>query len=235
MKINSTVLISIVAVIIVAIFSFLFIQNNSIKLEGNLEQIRVACVGDSITFGYGIKNRKRNSYPSKLALLLGDNWQVENFGISGATLLKKGDFSYWQQKVYKNALSFEPDVVVIILGSNDSKPQNWQYKEEYVNDYIELIKSFQQLPSQPKIWISYPVPSYTQDNLSIRNQVITEEIIPRIEQIASQTQVNIIDLYTPLSNKPELFPDTVHPNAEGAEIIAKTVFESLNRENSLQQ
>src|ERR1043165_8271897 len=78
--------------------------------------IRVACVGDSITYGYGIKDREHDSYPAQLGSLLGKKWEVQNFGVNGATALKKGTRSYSEQKSFQDALLFKPDVVVIQLG-----------------------------------------------------------------------------------------------------------------------
>ncbi|MDF7807745.1 GDSL-type esterase/lipase family protein [Pontiellaceae bacterium B12219] len=122
--------------------------------------VKVACVGDSITFGAKIKDRTTNSYPAQLNELLGDQYTVKNFGNSGSTLLKNGNKPYWKQKAYTDALAFNPDIVIIKLGTNDSKPENWAHKAEYIPDYVELIETFQALESNPTIWICYPVPAY---------------------------------------------------------------------------
>src|SRR3712207_5545352 len=82
---------------------------------------RVACVGDSITYGAGVSGREKNSYPAVLGQWLGTKWDVRNFGVSGATLLKKGNRPYWKQQKFADALQFKPDVVIIKLGTNDSK------------------------------------------------------------------------------------------------------------------
>lgn len=188
---------------------------------------RVACIGDSITFGAGVKERETNCYPAKLGDMLGDQWEVKNFGVSGATMLKKGNKPYWNQNTYKTALAYLPEVVVIKLGTNDSKPDNWKHKAEYVQDYVDLIKSFQQLESKPTVWICYPVPAYP-GRWGITDQVMKEEVMPLIDEVARKTQVKIINLYSALSNQAELFPDTVHPNAEGAKQIAATVAKALD-------
>ncbi|MBI1374531.1 MAG: sialate O-acetylesterase [Phycisphaera sp.] len=187
---------------------------------------RVACVGDSITFGAGIKDREHNSYPAQLQAKLGDKWSVKNFGVNGATLLKHGDKPYWQQKAYKDALAFQPNIVVIKLGTNDSKPQNWKFKDEYVADYVELIESFRKLDSKPRVWVCYPVPAYP-GRWGITDKVMKEEVMPRIDEVAKQTDAPIIDLYKALSDKKELFPDTVHPNAEGAGIMMEKIAETI--------
>ncbi len=120
------------------------------------EPIKVACVGDSITQGSGAQKGK--SYPAQLQGLLGEGYQVGNFGVSGRTLLKKGDFPYWKEKKYQDALAMEPAIVVIMLGTNDTKPQNWKFEAEFDADYRELVKSFQALKSKPKVFVCRPVP-----------------------------------------------------------------------------
>src|ERR1700743_1835841 len=110
-------------------------------------KIKVACVGNSITFGYGLKPGE--AYPTILQQLLGDKYEVSNFGISSRTLLRKGDKPYWNEAKYKEVLALNPDIVIIKLGTNDPKPQNWQYKDDFVKDYEDFIESFKQLPSHP--------------------------------------------------------------------------------------
>ena len=186
----------------------------------------VACVGDSITYGANINDRVNNSYPAQLGRMLQEidpQWQTENFGVSGATLLRNGDLPYVQQSAYSQALAAEPNVVVIMLGTNDSKPYNWVYKDQFVSDYLFLIDSFAQLTSTPEIWVCKPVPAFT-SNSTITNSVILNEIIPLIDQIAQQRDVRVIDLYTALSGASGLFPDGIHPNAEGAGLMAEAIF-----------
>jgi lysophospholipase L1-like esterase len=190
------------------------------------EPMRIACVGDSITFGAAIKDRQANCYPTQLGRLLGARATVRNFGVNGATLLKKGDNPYWRQGAYRNALAFKPDLVVIKLGTNDSKPQNWKHKAGYVADYVALIKSFQELESKPKVWVCYPVPAYP-GRWGITDKVMKEEVIPLIDKVADQAGVRIIDLYAALSNKKDMFPDRVHPNAAGAKVMVKTISKAL--------
>ena len=190
------------------------------------EPVRVACVGDSITFGAAIKDREKNNYPAQMQRMLGDGYVVKNFGVSGATMLKKGDKPYWKQKAYENALAFNPDIVVIKLGTNDTKPHNWKHKDEYAPDYIAMIKAFRELDAKPKVYLCLPAP-VVGERWGISDKVVTEDVIPLIKKIAEETEAPIIDLYTPLKDKPELLPDKVHPNAEGATIIAETVKDAI--------
>ncbi|MBN1515671.1 hypothetical protein JXA32_03780 [Candidatus Sumerlaeota bacterium] len=183
---------------------------------------KVACVGDSITYGMTIKDRVKDCYPAQLALALGEKWSVQNFGVNKATLLKKGDYPYWSFEQYKAALEFQPDLVIIMLGTNDSKPENWKNKDKFVPNYIELIDSFQQLESQPTVWICYPVPAYP-GRWGITDKVIKEEVMPLIDEAAVKTNVKVIDLHEALSGQQEMFPDAVHPNPAGAKMIAETI------------
>jgi lysophospholipase L1-like esterase len=187
--------------------------------------IRVACVGDSITYGARISNRTANCYPAQLGVLLGPNYSVQNFGVNGATLLKHGDIPFWKMRAFKAAQAFKPEIAVINLGANDASPYNWIYKYEFVRDYTELIRSFQS-NGCATVWICYPAPTYP-GPYDFTDPIVVNEIIPMIDRIAQQTGAKIIDLYRPLSGKAELFPDTVHPNAEGARLMAEAIFAAI--------
>ena len=185
----------------------------------------IACVGDSITYGSGIADRAKDSYPSQLQRILrqyDSTWEVQNFGVSGATLLSRGDKPYVRETAYSSAQACNPDIVIIKLGTNDSKPQNWQYKGDYVSDYESMIDVFRALPSKPQVWVCKPVPAFYV-NFGIRPEVIRDEILPMIEQISREKNAPVIDLYTALLDHGNLFPDGIHPNAEGAGLMAQTI------------
>lgn len=202
-------------------------RNNAIVDVNNYDHIiKVACVGNSITYGFGIKHRDSLSYPAQLQQLLGEEWEVRNFGVSSRTLLTKGDRPWIKEKEYQMALDFEPDVVLIKLGTNDTKPINWIYKDEYIGDYVQLIKSFQQLKSHPIVVPMKAVPAFP-DRWGITDSVIRLELNPKVEEIAKKMNLEIIDLYTPFIDKEALFPDNIHPNAEGAGIMAKIIKDRL--------
>lgn len=193
------------------------------------EVTKVACVGDSITFGASVEDRPNKSYPAQLQAMLGEDYAVNNFGVSGATLLKKGNKPYWNLKQFQAAQDFQPDIVIIKLGTNDSKPGNWKnHAAEYKGDYIEMIETFRELESRPEVWICLPVPVFA-TRWGINEATVTGEIIPRIKKVAEATGAKIIDLYTPFEGKPELVPDKVHPNAAGATVIAETVKAAISQ------
>jgi acyl-CoA thioesterase-1 len=202
------------------------LRGEPVKVEAYQATIKVACVGDSITFGSGVKDREKNNYPTQLAGLLGEKWEVRNFGVSGATLLKQGDKPYWKEKAFKQAMEYKPDVLIVKLGTNDTKPQNWKHGEEYAADYKALVEEFRKVNPDVKIYACLPVPAFP-GNFGIRDSVIKEEVVPAIKKVAEETKINVIDLYAALADKPKLVPDKVHPNAEGATIMAQTVYGAL--------
>ena len=191
------------------------------------DAVRVACIGNSITFGAGIKNRSRDSYPSVLARMLDDNYWVKNFGVSARTMLNKGDHPYMNEPAYKNALAFNPNIVVIKLGTNDSKSFNWKYKADFMKDAQTMIDAFKGLPSQPKIYLCYPSKAYLTGD-GINDDIISKEIIPMIKKLAKKNNLSVIDLHTAMDGMPELFPDRIHPNEKGAQVMAKAVYQSIS-------
>ena len=191
------------------------------------DAVRVACIGNSITFGAGIKNRSRDSYPSVLARMLGDSYWVKNFGVSARTMLNKGDHPYMNELAYKNALAFNPNIVVIKLGTNDSKSFNWKYKADFMKDAQNMINAFKGLPSQPKIYLCYPSKAYLTGD-GINDDIISKEIIPMINKLAKKNNLIVIDLHTAMDGMPELFPDRIHPNEKGAQVMAKAVYQSIS-------
>ena len=191
------------------------------------DAVRVACIGNSITFGAGIRNRSRDSYPSVLARMLGDNYWVKNFGVSARTMLNKGDHPYMNEPAYKNALAFNPNIVVIKLGTNDSKSFNWKYKADFMKDAQTMIDAFKVLPSQPKIYLCYPSKAYLTGD-GINDDIISKEIIPMIKKLAKKNDLSVIDLHTAMDGMPELFPDRIHPNEKGAQVMAKAVYQSIS-------
>lgn len=187
--------------------------------------VKIACVGNSITQGPGRDNP--DSYPGQLQALLGDAYQVTNFGVSGRTLLKKGDFPYWNEPQFQEVKDFAPDLVVIMLGTNDSKPQNWAHKKEFRQDYLDMIHEFKkEMPVDGKVYMVIPVP-VTKDNFGITAFVMDNEMRLMLVDIADETNSELIDLYTPLMEHSDLFADGVHPNKEGLGIMAKEIARAI--------
>ncbi len=193
-------------------------------------RIKVACIGNSITYGAGMADREHNSYPIQLQNTLGPGYTVMNFGRNGATLLKGTDNSYRETPEYAAALAFQPDIVLIKLGTNDSKAKYRSFYPSFVQDYKSLIASFRELPSKPRIVLVLPVASFftdTTSNTAILNKSILENIIPKIRQVAYDEKLELINLHPLFADKPDLFQDKIHPSSLGATIIAKRLYETV--------
>ena len=196
--------------------------NAPINAESYKEKIKVACIGDSITQGAGSKV----PWPKILQQMLGDKWLVKNYGVSARTLLNKGDYPFQKEHQYQDAQKLKPDVVVIMLGTNDTKPQNWSHKDEFVADYKEMIGAFNKADPKPRVFACYPPFVPGKGNYGINEAGVLEQI-PMIDTIAKETGSGVIDMHGATKDKDAMFPDKVHPNTEGATELAKAVFKKL--------
>jgi len=187
--------------------------------------IKVACMGNSVTFGSGLANPAQDSYPSQLQTLLGQRFEVRNFGHSGATLLRKGHRPYDKTPEYRNALDSKPDVAIIHLGLNDTDPRNWpNYRNSFASDYAALIDSIRAVNPKMRIYICRLTPIFSGHSRFLSGtRDWYDQIQALIPQIAESNQAGLIDLNTPLHMRIDLFDDYLHPNRQGAAIIAKQV------------
>ena len=214
---------------VISIFFLAFVAL-SVSAKGKESPVlRVACVGNSVTYGYGLSDREHTAYPVVLQQLLGEGFDVKNFGHSGATLLRHGHRPYTQLPEFRQAMDFKADLVVIHLGLNDTDPRNWpNYGDEFIGDYRALIDSFRVANPQAKIWICLMTPIFHRHSRFQSGTRDWHEAIQKtIRQIAATADVGLIDLHTPLYSHPDLFPDALHPNAEGAVILARTVCSAI--------
>jgi lysophospholipase L1-like esterase len=191
--------------------------------------IKVACIGDSITQGSGLSNPALESYPAKLQGLLGAEYQVRNYGVSGRTLLKKGDYPYWNEAAFKQSRDWNPDLVIIKLGTNDAKPQNWRHGTNFVADYEALIDAYASLPSEPRILLCTPCPVFGTGAFDIRPGTVATNIAPAIQELAQRLGLEVLDLHALLAGHREWFPDTVHPNARGTTVLAALAHTAIQR------
>ena len=190
-----------------------------------LNKIKVACIGDSITEGYGLARQSKTGYPVVLNRILGSGYSVLNSGRSATTLQKKGDFPYWICKEFSNVFAFEPDIIIMKLGTNDTKPQNW-HPDAYEQDYQALIDTLRTIPSHPAMYLCLPVPVF-KTRWGINDSTVVHGVIPAIERLAVKNHLPVIDLYHPMLDQGPNFPDDIHPNESAvvnmAEIIAKNI------------
>ena len=182
------------------------------------DKIRVACVGDSITEG--------TDYPADLWMLLGANYSVGNFGVGGSAVSLDSGKPYMKESAFQEAKAFQPNIVVIMLGTNDASPINANGNESFVEDYFKLVRAFQALSTKPKIYLVKPPPVFS-NGTGLNPEYFADTVIPSIEEVAKQTNLPIIDVYSALANSSNFFADGVHPNAEGAKLIANEIYKAI--------
>lgn len=191
---------------------------------------RVACIGNSITDGHGLNMRTEQGYPALLQHFLGRDYNVKNFGVSARTMLNKGDFPYMKERAWREALAFRPDVAVIKLGTNDTKPHNWQHGQDYERDMQQMIDSLRASNTGVKIYLCTPIPAF-KSTWDISDSIITASIVPIINKVAKRNKCKVIDLHTLFAPYGKLMQgDGIHPNEKGARQIAELVRDALSRD-----
>ncbi len=189
--------------------------------------IKIACVGDSITEGYGLPYQSRTAYPVVLDSLLGPGYSVMNLGRSATTLRKKGDFPYWSCKEFYDVFVYRPDIIIIMLGTNDTKTQNWD-SASFAHDYQALIDTFKTIPTKPKIYVCLPVPVF-KSKWTINDSTLTKWEIPIIKKLAVKNHLPVMDLHSQMSGYGQYFFDGIHPDVKGAGIMAGVIAKDLKK------
>ena len=210
------------------------------------DAIKVACIGNSITDGHGIPFAPANGYPAQLQKLLGKDYWVKNFGVSARTMLNKGDYPYMNEMAWKDALAFKPDIVIIKLGTNDSKTDNWKYGNEFKQDLQQMITSLRPDLLQPakkgkknkkqviknegpKIFLCTPVKAF-KPSWTINDSVIVNNIIPIQQEVAKEYNLQVIDLHTLFGDDDKLMQgDGIHPNGKGVQKMAEIIAEAIKK------
>ena len=204
------------AVVLISSLGFMILFVGSLRLGTDI--VHVACVGDSITEGSG--------YPSNLQAMLGNAYFVGNFGVTGSAVSSDSNTPYISQSAFLRGKSFQPSIVIIMLGTNDAAESLNSSIADFTADYRNLVKEYQSLESNPEIWLVNPPPLFD-NNLNLSNTNLLRKIIPSIEQVAVELDLQVIDVNTALEDCPEYFGDGVHPNTEGATLIARTVCQTV--------
>ena len=199
---------------------FVYMQAQSTNSQIQPRVIKMACVGDSITANFG--------YPETLQELLGKNYRVGNYGLGGTTVNLDGETPYMREPIYGEAKESQPDIVIIMLGTNDAHPDLHKYNGSFANDYITLVDAFQNLGSKPQIWI-VKSPPIVDNGTELSSEFLIQNILPKTEEVAQRTGLPLIDAYTLLLGKPEYFIDGVHPTFEGAMLIADEVYKAISQ------
>jgi lysophospholipase L1-like esterase len=213
-----TKLLSIIVALTIVTVAGAFLVQVVLNQKNQLNPIRVACVGDSITEG--------SEYPNDLWMLLGKNYTVGNFGHGGTTVSLDTSTSYMSQPTFQEAKEYQPEIVIIMLGTNDALPSFHNYNSSFEDDYTKLISEFQGLASKPQIWLVLP-PPILKNGTGLSTEFFEQNVVPNIEQVANKTNLPTINVYSASVNHPEYFPDGVHPNSEGSQLIANEVYKSI--------
>ncbi len=192
-----------------------------------LAQVRVACVGDSITAGLNVAGG--SSYPSQLATLLGSGYKVNNYGWPGTTLMSNTSLLYIQQTVYTQSLNFNPNIVLIMLGTNDAGDGTWANHSTFVSDYNALIASYRNLAAHPAVYVMASPYVYGSGFGGNMATTLNTQVVPLITHIAAANGAPLVDVHSATENHPEWFPDNVHPNATGYGEVATVVAQAIQR------
>jgi acyl-CoA thioesterase I len=219
-KINRTKLFSIAFAALILSSGFMMLLFADLAKTVNAQiPIRVACVGDSITEGSG--------YPASLQTMLGSNYTVGNFGAIGSSVSRNSNKPYLSQAQFWDAIKFQPDIVIIMLGTNDASESNYEVIDNFQITYEELIAKFQALPGDQQVVLVEP-PPILNNTLSLSDENLVQGVIPRIARVADDLNLPTVDVYAALTNHTEVFGDGVHPNSEGGQIIAEQINQIIN-------
>ncbi|MBE5914476.1 MAG: hypothetical protein E7274_10535 [Pseudobutyrivibrio ruminis] len=219
-------------ILLAAVVLVFFVLFNSGFFGGKDERIRVSCVGDSLTYGSGVlKTRDTDAYPAQLQIKMGTDHLVSNFGLRNATASASGDLPYVESEEYQQSLKSKPDIVVLMLGTNDTKTYNWN-ASDYEAGLKELVESYQQLDTKPTVYLMRSPYCYSLDGsdvaeYDIQPAVVADELGGIVEKVAAETGVEVIDLYQLTEGQDELYTDGIHFNAKGYELIADEVYANL--------
>ena len=218
------ILLAFVAVVLIVSFYcmgwFLLCYNKSVMGD---DLIRVACVGDSITDGSG--------YPETLQAMLGGGFKVGNFGVSGSSVLSTSGLPYMNQSEFSEAQNFQPSIVVVMLGTNDAKENVTESTTTFQADYRQLVNAYMTLESSPDVWLVKPPPIF-ENTLDLNNTRLEQQILPCIENVASELDLPTIDLNTAFTGYSEYFMDGVHPSSDGAMAIATEINQAITFNNA---
>lgn len=190
---------------------------------------KIACVGDSITWGFTLLKRNKHSYPAVLQSLLGDDYQVYNFGFNDSTAREDSEVPYIKRKVFQRAHEIQPDIVLIMLGSNDTKEINWN-EEKFREGYTKIVDTFLNMEHRPKVYLMTPPRIFRKLDLKplmLHNSVLKNKIIPIIKEIAAEKALDVIELH-PILKSRGYYTDGIHPDKEGARMLAEAVYQALS-------
>ena len=185
--------------------------------------VRVSCVGDSITYGFGLADREHECWTFLLEDRLPEGSIVGNYGVSGSCALAGGYYP-WTRTAQSHAFwEAEEDVVILMLGTNDVADSTWD-AAAFERSFGELVDRILAKPGHPRLIIMLPPHVFASPTM---DELLESEAIPAMRRVAQRADAGIVDLYTLTDSHPEWFDDGLHPNAEGSRAIVKAVSEVL--------
>lgn len=209
----------------------IFLVVLAISLSSCAENVvKIACVGDSITEGFGLAEQSKTSYPVVLDSLLGDKYSVLNCGRSATTLQKNGNFPFWISKEFSNVFAFNPDIIIVMLGTNDTKTENWN-ATNFEKDYKALIDTFKTISTNPKIYLCLPVPVF-ETVWTINDTTVVNGIVPIIKRIAKENDLPVIDMYNGMKDQSKNYIEGIHPNEKGAKVMAQIIAREIIKQGN---
>jgi len=197
-------------------------------------QIKIACVGDSITYGHGIYNWPEENYPMVLGTLLGEGYHVQSFGVCGRCVQGDSDQPYRETERYRESLAYGADIVIFMMGTNDSKPRNWHGASAFREALLRLLDSYLEGEKSPVIYLCLPATAFFAEGFTesvtkfdVQPKVV-DVICTVIGEISREREYPLIDIHTLTGRNPQWFSaDSVHPDNDGATAIAQEIYSVL--------
>ncbi|MSP07577.1 MAG: G-D-S-L family lipolytic protein, partial [Chitinophagaceae bacterium] len=187
--------------------------------------VNIACIGNGVTYGIGVENREKNNFPQQLQYLLGANYKVTNFGAVNAPVLSNGVNGYNKTAAFKKSQTGNPNIVFVELGLDEIKTTDTAILSNFTITLEGIIQSYANLSSRPRIVLLLPLPIFLNDSSLLNNSVIKNKIIPKIQKIAFEKNLELLDLFSMFIDKQDLFLDKIHPSSLGGTLISKRLYE----------
>ncbi len=229
--------------ILFAVFVFTLLVN---PVYSQAHKVRMAMMGNSITYGAQLTSPATECYPAQLSEMLsgiyGDTCEIMNYGVSGRTMMRSAENPLWIESQFMSALQYVPDICLILLGTNDSKPYRWDaWGDEFLDDYLAMIDTFKFRNPNTKFIACYPPPIWeghpygTTFENSHNDSIVVNCVMPAIDTVVEQTGAILIDFHTPFVDSLNLFPDKLHPNVEGQRMMAEILFDTIIKTDLIHQ
>ena len=187
--------------------------------------VNIGCIGNGVTYGVGVENREKNNFPQQLQYLLGANYKVTNFGVVNAPLLNSGINGYSKSVAFNKSHDLNPNIIFVELGLDEIKVSDTSVISNFTNTLDNIIQSYANLSSRPRIVLLLPLPIFLKDSSLLDNSFIKNKIIPKIQKIAYEKNLEVLDLFSMFIDREDLFLDKVHPSSLGGTLISKRLYE----------